>query len=306
MQVNRLLEIIHLLLNKKSTTTSELAKQFQVSKRTILRDIDTLSTAGIPIYTAQGKGGGISILDNYVLKKTTVSGDEQNQILFALQSLSSTENISVDKVLSKLRTLFDKADTNWIEVDFSRWGNVGTSDKARFEILKQATINRQAVVFRYPSSYGETTSRTAYPLKLVFKSKAWYLQSYCLLKQDYRIFKISRMLELKVTTESFADQQFSPPAIETPGIPSNSLIHIKMKFFSNMAYRAYDEFDEKDIVQNEDGTLLVSIDLPDDYWLYGFLLSCGAAVQVLEPQNVRDNLLLEVEKMKSFYLENIT
>jgi biotin operon repressor len=123
LQISRLFETVYLLLNKKSMTANELAEHFEVSKRTILRDIDRLSAAGIPVYTTQGKGGGISILDNFVLNKAAISDEEQNQILLALQSLSATQYVNGDELLSKLGALFDKSDSAWIEVDFSRWGN---------------------------------------------------------------------------------------------------------------------------------------------------------------------------------------
>lgn len=280
MQISRLFEIVYILLDKKSITANELAEHFEVSKRTILRDIETLTTAGIPIYTSQGKGGGISILDNFVLNKTTVSDEEQNQILFALQSILSTQQTSTNNLLSKLSALFKKTDTNWIEVDFSRWGNTDP-DKGKFEMLKTAIIKKQALSFSYPSSYGETTNRTVYPLKLVFKSKAWYLQAYCLLKNDYRIFKISRMLSLAVTNDGFAEKEFTPPPIEPPNLMSPVLVHLELCFAPYAAYRIYDEFETKNVVKNEDGTFTVTADLPNDDWLYGFLLSFGTAVRVL-------------------------
>lgn len=300
MQINRLFEIVYLLLDKKRMTANELAEHFEVSKRTILRDIETLTTAGIPIYTSQGKGGGVSILDNYVFNKAAISDEEQNQILFALQSMASTQHIDVNNVLSKLSSLFDKTDTSWIEVDFSRWGNI-EPDKERFEKLKRAILKKQAISFTYPSSYGEITDRTVYPLKLVFKSKAWYLQAYCLRKHDYRTFKISRMLSVKIMVENFIDKHFSPPPIDTSDASSSALIHLEMRFSSYVAYRIYDEFDMKNVVKNDDGSFSVTIDLPDDYWLYGFLLSVGTAVQVIKPQSVKDNLLTQIEELKKFY-----
>lgn len=301
MQINRLFKIVYLLLNKKKLTAGELADHFEVSKRTILRDIDTLSMAGIPIYTSQGKGGGIFILDNFTLNKTTVSEEEQNQILFALQSLSSTELINGNELLGRLRTLFDKTETDWIEVDFSRWGNQA-ADKEKFEILKQAVIKKQAVSFTYPNSYGEITSRTVYPLKLIFKSKSWYLQGYCLLRQGYRTFKINRMLSVEITPETFADRQLPPPPIETQGVSTDVFIHVKLKFSPHAAYRVYDELGIQNIVKDTDGSLFVSIDLPDDDWLYGFLLSFGTAVQVIEPRGVKENLLRRIDKIKNIYL----
>lgn len=303
MQINRLFEIVYILLEKKCITANELAAHFEVSKRTILRDIETLSIAGIPIYTSKGKGGGISILDNFVLNKTTISDEEQNQILIALKSITSTQHIDTSDILSKLSTLFEKTDTNWIEVDFSRWGNT-QPDKEKFETLKKAIIKKLAVSFTYPSSYGEITSRTIFPLKLVFKSKAWHLQAYCLNKKEYRTFKINRMLQIEVLRNSFAGQDFSPPPIDTDNSLS-ALVHLKLLFSAEVAYRVYDEFDMKDVHQNDDGTFTVTIDLPNDYWLYGFLLSFGMTVRVVEPQSVRDCLLAQIEEIKKSYFENI-
>lgn len=304
MQISRLFEIVYILLERKSITANELAAHFEVSKRTILRDIETLTMAGIPIYTSKGKGGGISILDNFVLNKTTVSDREQSEILMALQSLSSTEHIDVSDILAKLGTLFQKTDTSWIEVDFSRWGNT-KPDRDKFDILKRAIIRKQPVSFTYPSSYGEITDRTIYPLKLVFKSRAWYVQGYCLLKDDYRTFKISRMLRISILPDSFAGRDFSPPPIETDYEYPDRLVHLELNFSAETAYRIYDEFDVANVRKNEDGSFGVTIDLPNDYWLYGFLLSFGAAVRVLEPQCVRDCLLDQVESIKKIYSANI-
>jgi predicted DNA-binding transcriptional regulator YafY len=270
-QINRLFEIVYLLIAKKRTTANELAEHFEVSKRTILRDIDTLTIAGIPIYTIQGKGGGIAMLDNFILDKTAISEEDQNQILFALQSVSSTQCIDVDGVLSKLSSLFQKTDTNWIEVDLSRWGNAAP-DKEHFETLKTAILKKQAIAFAYVSSYGETTNRTAYPLKLTFKSKAWYLQAYCRSKQDYRIFKINRMLSARVLPEDFSELELKPPLIETADTAPSNSVHLVLRFAPYAAYRVYDEFGTEDVTKNEDGSFTVQKDLPEDDWLYGFLL----------------------------------
>lgn len=304
MQINRLFEIVYILLERKNITANKLATHFEVSKRTILRDIETLTIAGIPIYTLKGKGGGISILDNFILNKTTISDEEQNQILMALQSLASTQHIDANNILSKLSALFDKTDTTWIEVDFSRWGNMW-SDKEKFEILKKATIKKTPISFTYPSSYGEITNRTVYPLKLVFKSKAWYVQAYCLIKKDYRTFKINRMLQIEVLSDTFAGQEFSPPPIDAENSSSTAFVHLKLMFSADVAYRVYDEFDAKDVQINEDGSFTVIIDLPNDYWLNGFLLSFGTTLRIIEPQSIKDSLLAQMETIKKFYSENI-
>lgn len=301
MQINRLFEIVYLLLDKKSTTAKELAEHFEVSTRTILRDIEALTIAGIPIYTTQGKGGGISIMQNYILNKTAITTEEQHHILFALQSIASTEHIDVTGILSKLNALFDNTNDNWIEVDFSNWSNL-SPDKKQFDILKNAVIKKQALSFTYHSSYQEITERRVYPLKLVYKSKSWYLQSFCLSKQDYRTFKINRMLSLEILPETFTVQQFSPPPLDAPYSGTAKKVHLKLKFPSNMAFLVYDEFNSKDIIKEEDGSYAVEIKLYDDPWLYSFLLSFGAGVRIIEPESVRKKFLAEIEKIKEMNL----
>lgn len=295
MQINRLFQIVYLLLDKKTMTAKELAEHFEVSVRTILRDIDTLSAANIPVYTTQGKGGGISILEGFVLNKAALSEQEQNHILLALQSMSAVGHSDARETLSKLGALFQKTGTDWIEVDFSRWGQ-GKQDNRRFDLLKCAILERRTVHFDYVSSYGERSFRTVCPLKLVFKSKAWYLQGFCLVKQDYRTFKINRMLNVILTDEHFPDGQYSPPPIESSDAASPALVSLELEFPSHVAYRVYDEFDEGCVEKNDDGSYHVFVRLPEDNWLYGFLLSLGSDVRVLSPKHVSDRLAEKSEQ----------
>jgi predicted DNA-binding transcriptional regulator YafY len=305
MRIDRLFGIVYLLLGKKNMTAGELAEHFEVSVRTILRDIDALSAAGVPVRTLQGKGGGVALMDNYVLNKAAISDEEQNQISFALQSLSATGTSDVSDVLSKLRAFFAKVETDWIEVDFSRWGR-SEPDKKRFDLLKLAIIENKALRFTYANSRGETTNRSAYPLKLVYKSKSWYLLGYCLLKRDYRTFKINRMLSVELSAESFDGNAFVPPPIDADLTQPGALIRVKMRFSPHAAYRVYDEFGADDISVDSDGSFLVEISLEDDDWLYEFLLSFGASVRVLEPQSVKERLLSKVETIRNSYLVDIT
>lgn len=302
MQINRLFEMVYLLLDKKQMTVGALAAHFEVSRRTILRDIETLSQAGIPIYTAQGRGGGVFILDRFVLNKTTISEEEQNQILLALQSLSSAQLIDAGGTLSRLGALFRKQDTGWIEVDFSRWGNMDR-DKEKFDGLKSAVIEKKAISFGYAGASGQNSARTVYPLKLVFKSRAWYVQAYCLEKEDYRTFKINRMSAIRTLPDSFAGQEFSPPPIDGEYGGAIPLVPLKLRFPPGMAYRVYDEFDEEEIAKNADASFTVTVTLPDGPWLYGFLLSFGTDVRVLEPPYVLAELSARAEKIKKLYSE---
>ncbi|WP_312941843.1 YafY family protein [Oscillibacter sp.] len=296
MQIDRLFQIVYLLLDRKTMTAKELAARFEVSGRTILRDIDILSSAGIPVYTTQGKGGGISLLDGCVLNKAALSGEEQNQILIALQSLAAVGNTDAKETLSKLEKLFQRTETEWLQVDFSRWGQ-GAQDNRRFALLKAGILERRVINFDYVSTYGKESHRTVCPLKLVFKSKAWYLQSYCLERQDYRTFKINRILHASLADEHFPPGQYSPPSIESTDTVPPSLIELELEFSARAAYRVYDEFDEDCIQRNDDGTCHVLVQLPEDDWLYGFLRSFGREVTVLCPEHI--TAMLEKERRKT-------
>ncbi|MDR0311089.1 MAG: YafY family transcriptional regulator [Acidobacteriota bacterium] len=299
MQINRLFEIVYLLMDRKRVTANELASHFEVSKRTILRDVDALTMAGIPIYTTQGKGGGIFIQDHFVLNKTLISEDEQKQILFSLQSMSATEFMETKQVLGRLRSLFAGPGKDWIEVDFSRWGH-SAADNTKFEMLKHAILNEFAVSFDYLSAYGESKGREVYPLKLSFKSKAWYLQSFCLSENDYRVFKFNRMSNMIVLDTSFHGGDYEVPTIEPAEDPSSlNLIDVKIFVSSHAKYRIYDEFAESDITVNEDGSF--TLRMTQGQWIYDYILSYGTAVEVLEPQYIRDELLIRIEKIKHKY-----
>jgi len=299
MQINRLFEIVHLLTNKKRVTANELAEHFEVSKRTILRDIDTLTTAGIPIYTMQGKGGGIFIQDSFVLNKTLVSEVEQKQILFSLQSMSATEFIDTDQVLGRLRSFFAGPGMEWVEVDFSRWGH-SEKDNVKFEMLKNAIINEFVVSFDYLSPYGESKGREVCPLKLSFKSKAWYLKSFCLTENDYRIFKFTRINNMAVLDKSFRSGDYDIPSMQSVEEPTPSdFVNVRLFISQNAKYRIYDEFAESDITVNEDGSFTLRTAL--GLWIYDYILSYGTAIEVMEPQYIRDELLIRAEKIKNKY-----
>ncbi|MBE5993892.1 MAG: YafY family transcriptional regulator [Paenibacillaceae bacterium] len=296
MQINRLFEIIYLLLNKKFTTANELAEHFEVSVRTIYRDIDTLSLAGIPIYALQGKGGGISLLEHYVLDKSVLSEREQNEILYALQSLTVTQVPEADKVLAKLSSLFKKSRTNWIEVDFSPWGS---DDKgfSQFTLIKDAILSHKIIEFNYFGSSGEKTARRVEPIKLIFKINAWYLQAFCLTRNELRMFKIVRMADVQITEDLFT--QLIPEPLPDGGQlqETQKWIELCLNISADGAYRVYDEFKEKEITKNTDGSFTIMTTLPESDWLIRYILSFGSEAEVKSPQHIRDMLQFELNKI---------
>ena len=298
MQESRLFKILYHLLDKGQATAPELAERFEVSVRTIYRDIDALSGAGIPVYTEAGRNGGIHLLNDFVLDKAVLSEAEKQEILAASQSIHITRNMDGSRTLQKLSALFQLHSENWLEVDFSRWGNPGY-DNETFELLKSAVIRHRNVKLRYAGSYEEIRERTVQPYKLVYKAKAWYLQAFCTEKQDWRIFKLNRILELEVLEEGFS--QLNPPGpIETF---EGEYPKVTLRFPKEMSYRVYDEFDKAQIQRQENGDLIVSANMPEDPWLIGFLLSFGTRVDILSPAHLKEAV---AEQAKLIYEKNRT
>ena len=170
MQESRLFKIVYHLLEKGRTTAPELAEKFEVSVRTIYRDVDALSEAGIPIYTETGRNGGIHLLDDFVLNKALLSEKEKQEILSSLQSLSAV-GVSYDaNMVTKLSALFHTNSEDWFEADFSRWGGK-SADNDKFESGKTAVIYHKTMQIVYEGSCHGGSKRTILPLKLMYKAK---------------------------------------------------------------------------------------------------------------------------------------
>jgi len=283
MQIHRLLEIVYILLDKKTVTAKELSGRFEVSQRTIYRDIDALSAAGIPVYTTKGKCGGISLLDTFVLSKSILSEKEQINILSSLQGLNALHVPDVEQVLKKLSILFNKNNPNWIDVDFSHWGS-DDSEREKFNEIKTAILSLKILTFEYTSAEGVRSKRIVEPMQILFKDKSWYLNAYCTEKHDFRFFKISRMNNVELTRQTFTRK---PLKTETGKFVDQNPITLKLKFSKAISHRIYDEFNPESITSNEDGSYTVTLNFPETEWIYGFIMSFGAWCEVIEPAHIR-------------------
>jgi len=298
MQVNsRLFEIVYLLLKKKKVTAKELAERFEVSTRTIYRDIEVLSRANIPIYATKGKDGGIGLLEEFVLNKTVLSEEEQNQILFALQGMDKVTGQAGNDIVAKLSTIFQKEADDWLKIDFSNWGKEG-SQKEWFAILKKAILQKKLVQFIYFNTDGQKTKRTVEPLQIWFKDKSWYLVSYCRQKEDYRIFKIARMKEVEVLNEHFERTLPGPPTKQEKAFPT---ITLQLEINKEMAYRVYDEFEPDEVTLKENGDFVITVEYPENDWVYGYILSFGEAAKVLAPKTAKMRIKESLKKMLKKY-----
>lgn len=298
MQEGRLFRIVYYLLARGKTTARELAEKFEVSVRTIYRDIDVISSMGIPIYAAQGKGGGIALLDGFVLDKSLLSADEKEQILMALQGMIAAGQTDSGRLLTKLGSLFQAKNTDWIEVDYSGWVK-NHFDQDVFNRIKQAIFSRSVISFQYFSGRGEPTNRRAEPLKLVFKSKDWYLYGFCLMRNDYRFFKLTRIRDLEIQDERYCREIPStrsiPKRMEIPNTVAATL-----KFDKRMAFRVYDEFAEG-VAEDRQGNLYVRTNLPGGAALFSYLFSFADGVELLEPESIRKQVREKLAAMQEKY-----
>jgi predicted DNA-binding transcriptional regulator YafY len=301
MKLNRLLEITTILLNKKTVTASELAERFGVSTRTIYRDIDVLSVSGVPVYATQGTNGGISISEDYTVNRTALSNSEKESILFALQTLQSTKYPEIDVVLEKLGSIFKNTVTDWISVDFSPWG-ANPNAYNKFTDIKTAIIQSRVIEIDYINTYNQKSRREIEPIRLIFKSQAWYLWGFCLEKQDYRTFRISRIKRVVIRDETFDRSKvhvIEERSAETE--KEKPYTHVVLQFTEEALYRLYDDFDDKWIRDIGNGTYTLEIDFPEDEWVYGYILSFGCFVKVIEPENIRKIIKDRSEKITEFY-----
>lgn len=294
MQIGRLFEMVYLLLERENITAKELAQRFEVSERTVYRDVDALSAAGIPVYTAKGKGGGIRLLPDFILNKSVLSSQEQDNILYGLQSLSAARYPEAGAVLGKLRTFFCREDPGWIDVDFTSWGS-GQEDKDRFGQLRTAILSRRRVTFDYVSAAGEETRRTVEPVKLRFKGNAWYLQGYCLKREDYRTFKLIRMKNLHLDEGAFPEERLKEaPALPDPW-PIGPPLPMTLLFSPAARPRVFDEFSADCLTEQEDGSLKARVVFWESEWVWGYLLSFGGSMTVLEPDWARERVCQSLE-----------
>lgn len=292
---SRLLQILFILLEKGSVTAPDLAEKFEVSARTIYRDIDALSAVGIPIYAVRGKGGGIFLQDNYALDKVLFTDEEQKEILIAIQSLKLINGSLSTSLVSKLSSLFKKESLDWLEIDFSDWTGLGNE---LFEKLQQAILSRKVIQVNYLSHKGEFIARELEPLKLVFRNKAWYIYAYCRLRGDFRLFKIARMRNLMLLSESFIRK--TPKKVFSERAASKEKqVELTLLFDSGVAYRVQEEF--KTVRQDQDDHLIATVTLPDDETTIYYLLSFGDHLEVLEPEAFREKMKEHIKKLNNKY-----
>ncbi|HPW40548.1 MAG TPA: YafY family protein [Bacillota bacterium] len=303
MKLDRLVSIIVLLLRKERVQARELAEIFEVSVRTILRDIEAINLAGIPIVTYQGANGGIGIAEGYRLDKSVLTEDDMSTIISALRGIDGTIPDSRHGILmEKLRNALPSSQLETLDakvqqliIDLSPWG---PNELLKYSItcIRKAIENHNEIEFEYIDSTGKRTNRRVEPYTLVLKGQKWYLYAWCHTRQDFRLFKLSRMRELEVTTAVYQPKKVPMERLdwEEPWSTSESMVSLRLVFEKEMESIVTEWFGES-VEKLEDGRLLANALLPENNWLYGFILSFGAGVEVIEPLHIR-KILAEISK----------
>ncbi|MGF6905943.1 helix-turn-helix transcriptional regulator [Fusobacterium sp. PH5-44] len=284
MKIERLIGILSILLQKEKVTAPFLAEKFEVSRRTINRDIDDLCSAGIPIITTQGQNGGISIMEGFKIDKTLLTSNDMQSILVGLQSLNSiSETTKYQQLMNKLS--LEKSSithNNSIIIDLSSWDKSKIAPK--FELLKKAIENKNNITFDYYSPNGQSF-RKIEPYLLTYQWTSWYIWGFCTQKSDFRLFKLNRMHNINTSIEVFSPRELPEFNINKSEIFSKE-IQIIAIFDSNMKWRLIDEYSMDSFVEQEDGTLLFKFCFMDKDSIFRWLLSYGNSVKLIAPKEL--------------------
>lgn len=299
MKIDRLIGIITILLQRDQITAPELAKRFEVSRRTINRDIEDICRAGIPLVTTQGYGGGISIADGYKVDHALLTQEELQMLFSGLKGLDSvSERPYSTRLVEKLSgKAIDVADTMVIDLA----SHYQKSLAQKIGVIRDAIQNRRHISFRYYYEKGES-QRTIEPYRLIFKWSAWYVWGYCLQRQDFRLFKLNRLWNLETSTNIFAPREL--PHLELDQYFSENRIHLKALFEKGQKYRLIEEYGPDCFQSSPEDSLLFERDFVSYSNMREWVLSFGSQVEVLEPEQLRADLRQQAEKILDKYKEH--
>lgn len=300
MKIDRLIGILSVLLQKEKVTAPELAEKFEVSRRTINRDIENLCKAGIPISTSQGVGGGICIMDGYRMDRTLLTSKDMQMILAGLRSLDSVSGSHYYRqLMEKIKAGSSEyvSGSESILIDLSSWYRDSLSPK--IEIIQNAIEERKVISFCYYAPNGDS-AREIEPYFLIFKWSSWYVWGFCKLRKDYRMFKLNRMDEIIQTMEEAADRDVPMPDLSTETIFPGG-IDVKAVFDPSMKWNLIEQFGQDSFKVQSDGTLLFEHEYTDKENLITWMLTCKDRVTVLEPEDIRNELFHIADSIKKKY-----
>lgn len=300
MKVERLLGITMILLSRRRVNAQTLADKYEVSLRTIYRDLETINAAGIPIVSYAGTDGGYEIMEKYRIERQIVTLEDLKSILVALKGVqASLDDREMDDLLTKIKALVAKSEQDQMEdegetlvFDTNLWHGGGIKDKSVLVSLRQASKHRSVVSFLYTNTEGTAEQREVEPIGLAWKGYAWYLYAYCRTRQDYRTFRVSRLSGLKVYLEQFQSRGVRMEELDARwgNQETGPAVSLLLRFKPRLRVRVEEAFGVENVETEADGSLLVRASYPDNHWMYGMLLSYGPDLRVLEPAYVAERI----------------
>ena len=309
MKIDRLVSIIMILLDKKRIGAQELADMFEVAPRTIYRDIDAINMAGIPVRSTPGVGGGFEIMREYKIDKRVFSTADLSAILMGLSSLSNMiRGDELVNALAKVKSFVpaDKAKdielkANQIYIDLSPWMGNGII-QAYLELIKTALLESKLLSFEYADRYGNKTARTAEPHQLVLKNSHWYWQGYCHMRNDFRLFKLSRTSNLQIREETFSPRDYRNPQLDISDVAAAMQKVIKIRIHKSAMERVLDFCNYEHFSPDGNEHYIVSFPFIENDYYYNILLSFGDKCECLEPLHVRSEMKRRIQDMAALYI----
>lgn len=308
MKVDRLVSIIMILLDKKRVGAQELADMFEVSPRTIYRDIDAINMAGIPVRSTAGVGGGFEIMQEYKIDKKVFSADDLSALLMGLSSLSGMiRSDELVHALAKVRSFIPADRAKEIElkvsqicIDLRPW--TGNSNiQPYLETIKSALQENRLLDFEYIAHHGNKTARTVEPYQLVLKGNHWYLQGYCRKRNDFRLFRLSRMSNLQMKEGIFVPRDYQKPQLDFDDIWATMQTRIKIRIHKSVMDRVLDFCTYEDFSSDGDEHYMVNFPFAENDYYYGILLSFGDKCECLEPLHIRAEIKRRIHDIATIY-----
>ncbi|WP_326513340.1 YafY family protein [Clostridium intestinale] len=293
MRLHRLLGILSIMLSRETIPAKELSEKFNVSIRTIYRDIKVIEESGIPLYTVPGNGGGIGIVPEYKLNKSVLSNDEVNYLMTGISGLKTiTDTDKLQILLSKLSPANNYiTDDSDIIIDFSSW-NKNTTEvlKKKIDIIRIAIMNKNYLNIKYISSRKKSNLKIA-PSKVVFKNSSWYLFGKSLSHKEFRFYKISRIVKINTINEQFVEESTEIPINWSDDFDDYSGEKIILGFDKSMEYQVIDIFGEDGYMKDEDDCIIVKFNCSNRDWVIHFALSFGNKAKIIYPTDLKDKYL---------------
>ena len=300
MKLDRLLGILTVLLQKDRITAPELAEKFEVSRRTVGRDIDALCMAGIPIITYQGTGGGISIADGFKLDKSVLTTDELSDIIAALKGIGSvSEKSNIERILDKLRANDDAVVSLREPVIIDLASHYRGQLTEKIKLIKQAVLESRLIEFDYFYEKGENHRRIE-PYFVIFQWTSWYVFGFCLERSDFRLFKLQRLWYLRLCDEVFVPREV-PPEKRDFNRRFNETHKLVAMFDPSVKYQLIETYGFDCFEETLEG-LRFEINFSNSDYLTSWLLSFGCKVKVLEPKAVAEDIQKAAENILTLYL----